>query len=65
MRKKLDKILATPIGIFLFAVAILIGRFLPDAWYFNFTEGLFLGLSIVLNLNHIISISRKPKKELN
>ena len=48
-----------PIGAGLFAIAIVMNRFLPSTPSFDFIEGLLTGLSIVLNLQYVYKRSRK------
>ncbi len=51
-----------PIGVLLLAIALLIERFLPENNVFDFTVGLLIGLSIVLNLKYAY---KRSKKTLN
>jgi hypothetical protein len=60
---KRKQLLAMPIGVLFLALALLIGRFLPSNNIFNFMEGLFIGLSIVLNVYYVIVTSKKVKKD--
>jgi hypothetical protein len=48
-----------PIGVLLLAIALLIERFLPENNVFDFTVGLLIGLSIVLNLKYAYKRSKK------
>lgn len=59
---KLKQALAMPIGMLLLAVAILMGKFLPHNNLFDFIVGMLTGLSIVLNIYYIVTISHKSKK---
>jgi hypothetical protein len=60
---KRKQLLTMPIGVLFLAIALLIGRFLPGNNLFNFLEGLFIGLSIALNIYSVIVTSKKIKKE--
>ncbi|GEM_PF-2471785 len=46
-------------GVGLFAIALVMNRFLPSNNLFDFIEGLLTGLSIVLNLQYAFKRSRK------
>lgn len=48
-----------PLGAGLFAIALLMNRFLPSTDLFDFIEGFLTGLSIVLNLQYAFRRSRK------
>ena len=52
-------ILTLPVGTVFFAIALLMERFLPATNLFDFLAGLFIGLSIVLNLSYAWHRSRK------
>ncbi|HEY3370239.1 MAG TPA: hypothetical protein VGK10_05280 [Prolixibacteraceae bacterium] len=56
---KYQQLLAYPIGTLLLAIALLMGRFLPGSHVVDFLEGLFIGLSIVLNLSFAFKRSRR------
>lgn len=60
---KTKNFLAMPIGIILMAIAIIMMKFLPSNNIFDFIEGFLIGLSIVLNIFYIYSISKKNIKE--
>ncbi len=51
--------LSWPLGAGLFAIAILMNRFLPANNLFDFIEGFLTGLSIVLNLQYVFKRSRR------
>jgi hypothetical protein len=51
----------TPLGLILLAIALLMDKFLKQSALFNFIEGLFIGLSIVLNVYSIISLKKNPE----
>ena len=59
---KNEKGLVLPVGMICLAIAILMQKFLPANNHLDFIEGLFMGLSIALNLYYIFAISRKIKK---
>jgi hypothetical protein len=60
--KKLQT-LSLPVGLLLLSASILMEKTLPSTPGFDFTEGFFMGLSIVLNIYYIIVvISHKCKK---
>lgn len=48
-----------PAGPVLLAAAILMNRFLPEHPALDFLEGLFTGLSLVLNIDYIIHLRKK------
>ena len=48
-----------PVGLVLLASAILMNRFLPEHPFLDFLEGLFLGLSLVLNIGYLIQRRKK------
>jgi hypothetical protein len=48
-----------PLGAGLFAIALLMNRFLPSTDLSDFIEGFLTGLSIVLNLQYAFRRSRK------
>lgn len=52
-------VLTWPLGTGLFAIAILMNRFLPATNLFDFIEGFLTGLSIVLNLRYAFNRSRR------
>jgi hypothetical protein len=54
-----QQVLTWPLGAGLFAVAILMNRFLPATDLFNFIEGFLTGLSIVLNLRYAFNRSKR------
>jgi hypothetical protein len=60
---KSKQLLAMPIGVILLAIAILMGRYLPSNNILDFIEGLFIGLSIVLNIYYVVVTSKNFKKE--
>ena len=59
LKNKLKNILATPVGIVLLSLAIVMIRFLPGTGFLDFFSGFLLGLSLVLSSYYIIIISRK------
>lgn len=60
---KIKQIFATPIGVTLLVLSVIVTRFLPTTAFFDFFSGLLLGLSLVLNIYYIIIISKKHKTE--
>ena len=61
-KHNLTQLLATPIGVILLAMSFIVNRLLPTTTFFDFLSGLLLGLSLVLNVNYIITISKKKWK---
>ena len=61
-KDKMTQILATPIGLILLALAIIIIKFFPSTPCFDFASGFLLGLSLVLNVLFIIVVIAKKKK---
>lgn len=61
---KLNQILALPIGLLLLAIALLMGKFLPENNFLDFTEGLLMGLSAVLNIWFIYIMVKNSKNKL-
>lgn len=59
----MKKVTAMPIGIILLSIAILMEKYLPDNSILDFIEGLFIGLSLVINIYYIIVVSQKNKIE--
>jgi cytosine/uracil/thiamine/allantoin permease len=62
---KLNKLLATPIGLVLLALAIILDKYLPKSNLIDFLTGFFYGLSIVLTIYYIIVTIRKRKSTKN
>jgi hypothetical protein len=59
---KRRQLLSMPFGVLFLAIALLIGKFLPDYNIYNFLEGLFIGLSIVLNIYYLAVVYKKNKE---
>lgn len=59
------KNLTMPVGVILLALAIIIEQFVPSSNISNFFIGLFIGLSIVLNIYYLIIVSKARKKEVH
>ncbi|MCP5105465.1 MAG: hypothetical protein GY950_18910 [bacterium] len=51
------------IGMISLVLSILLGRYGPDVSVVHFLEGLFLGMSLVLNLAFLIRYAASKRKE--
>ncbi|MCP5053922.1 MAG: hypothetical protein GY940_42535 [bacterium] len=51
------------IGMISLVIALVLGRFGPDTSIVHFSEGLFMGLSLVLNLAFLIRYRAKKNKD--
>jgi uncharacterized protein YqhQ len=60
---RLQQVLVLPIGMILLTSALLMEKYLPANNLLDFIEGLFTGLSIVLNIYYIFVVSKM--KQLN
>lgn len=61
---KMKKILSMPVGAILLAIALIIERFVPTSNISSFFIGMFIGLSLVLNIYYLIIVSKEKKKEI-
>lgn len=60
----MKQIASTQAGVILFALAILIDRFLPQTNLFDFLAGMFTGLSILLNVRYVLAIAKNKQLKL-
>jgi len=59
---KYQKFSALPLGVIFLAVALVMQRFLPISNLVNFSVGLLIGLSIVLNIYYCGILYQKREK---
>ena len=58
---KFQQVIALPIGMIFLAIAILMEKFLAGNSFFDFIEGLLIGLSFGFNIYYIFAFSNKNK----
>jgi len=56
---KCNQLSTLPFGVLLFAIALLIERFLPENNVFDFIAGFLIGFSIVINLGSFFKHLKK------
>jgi len=61
---KIKQVLALPVGMIFLAIAIMMEKFLPANHLYDFIEGLFTGLSIVLNIYFIFVITKNKNEKV-
>lgn len=59
---KMQQLLAQPIGMIILAIALLMQKFLPGNPLFDFTEGVLIGLSVILNIYYMGILFQKNTK---
>lgn len=59
---KMQQLLAQPIGMIILAIALLMQKFLPVNPLFDFTEGVLIGLSVILNIYYMGILFQKNTK---